>query len=288
VGQFENPREDDRENPEMNIYIGTAGWTIPRDSALRFSGTGSHLERYARVFNAVEINSTFHRSHLRSTYGRWAAISPEGFRFAVKAPREITHASRLINVRDPLARFVEEAGGLGSALGPVLFQLPPSLAFDAAVAANFFELLRDLYSGGCVLEPRHPSWFGQGAEDILKEFRVARVAADPARIPLAGEPAGWKSLVYFRLHGTPRVYYSAYSARFLQQLAARISALAQSATVWCIFDNTAAGAATANALTLLEAVTTAARSQQGGGRSGWGKANLPTSHRADDARRRTQ
>jgi uncharacterized protein YecE (DUF72 family) len=239
-------------------HIGTAGWTIPPDCAHRFPAMGSHLERYCRVFNAVEINSTFHRSHKRSTFERWAAASPKGFRFAVKAPKEITHVACLTHVREPLVRFLEEAGGLGDRLGPILFQLPPSLVFDATVAGNFFELLRDLYSGLSVLEPRHQTWFEQGPEDLLKRFSIARVAADPARVPPAAEPGGWKSLVYFRLHGVPRMYYSAYSGDFLQQLAARISTLARRTTVWCMFDNTAAGAATSNASTVLEAMTAAA------------------------------
>ncbi len=237
------------------FYIGTAGWTIPRDSAHHFLGTGTHLERYSCVFTAVEINSTFQRSHTISTYQRWTAAVPTDFRFAVKAPKEITHISRLKNVREPLARFLDEAGGLGDKLGPILFQLPPSLEFDAAMAGHFFELLQNLHAGSSVLEPRHQSWFEKRPDDLLKGFRIARVAADPVLVPPAAEPGGWSSLVYFRLHGTPRVYYSAYPGEFLQSLAARILSMAESSTVWCIFDNTAAGAATANALTLLEGVT---------------------------------
>ncbi len=234
------------------LYIGTARWTIPRDCARHFAAAGSHLERYSRVFMAAEINSSFHRPHKRSTYERWAASVPPGFRFAVKAPKEITHIARLKDVREALACFLGEAGGLGDKLGPVLFQLPPSLEFDPNLARCFFELLRDLHDGLAVLEPRHRSWFEQAPDDLLKEFRIARAAADPAPVPQAAEPGGWRSPVYFRLHGTPRVYYSAYSAIFLRDLSAKISALAQHSTAWCIFDNTAAGAATPNALTVLK------------------------------------
>ncbi|MFB3812909.1 MAG: DUF72 domain-containing protein [Terriglobales bacterium] len=236
------------------VYIGTAGWNIPRERAAQFAGTGSHLERYSRVFNAVEIDSSFHRPHKRSTYERWAASSTPDFRFAVKAPKEITHVARLKNIREPLARFLAEAGGLGQKLGAVLFQLPPSLEFDTGLASCFFELLRDLYDGPSVLEPRHGSWFEPEPDDLLKKFRVARVAADPARVPAAAEPGGWRELAYFRLHGAPRAYYSAYSEKFLQDLSARITGLARRSSVWCIFDNTAAGAATSNALAMLESV----------------------------------
>lgn len=129
------------------------------------------------------------------------------------------------------------------------------MEFDAAVAGRFLELFQDLHSGSFVLEPRHQSWFEKGSEDLLNRFHIARVAADPALVPSAAEPGGWRSLVYFRLHGTPRVYYSAYPSEFLQKLVVQISSIAQMSTVWCIFDNTAAGAATANALIVLKGVT---------------------------------
>ena len=262
------------------VYVGTAGWTIPRalkdqfgnrpskpevDSLGTQVGAGSHLERYSRILTAVEINSSFYRPHRRSTYRRWAASTPPSFRFAVKAPREMTHNARLQSVDQMLVRFLGEARGLGDKLGPILFQLPPSLEFDARIATCFFELLRGLYDGPSVLEPRHQSWFEPGAEDLLKRFRIARVAADPPpqnaqRPPVADTPVsasspgpgGWRSLAYFRLHGSPRMYYSAYCDQFLRDLSARIIALAQRGTVWCTFDNTAGGAATSNALTLLK------------------------------------
>lgn len=100
------------------FHIGTAGWAIPSDSARQFPEAGTHLERYSRVFTAVEINSTFRRWHKRSTYERWAAATPAGFRFSVKAPKEITHLARLKNVREPLSRLLEEVSGLGNRLGP--------------------------------------------------------------------------------------------------------------------------------------------------------------------------
>lgn len=90
---------------------------------------------------------------------------------------------------------------------------------------------------------------------MLDAFRVARVAANPARVPEAGRPGGWRGLVYYRLHGSPELYRSAYPEAFLDSLAVSLRSLAREATVWCIFDNTAAGAATANALTLLDRVS---------------------------------
>ena len=124
------------------IRLGIAGWTVRREHASRFSEAGSHLARYATQFNAVEINSCFYRPHRRATYERWAAAVPQAFLFAVKMPKQITHELRLTNATLPLHRFLEEAGALGTKLGPLLVQLPPSLAFDPAVAVAFLRLMR--------------------------------------------------------------------------------------------------------------------------------------------------
>src|SRR5215217_2835510 len=124
------------------IRTGTAAWSIPREHAAPFPVTGSHLERYGAVFNAVEINSSFYRPHRTATYERWAASVPEDFRFAVKVPKAITHERRLTDVDDLLDRFLSEAGGLGTKLGPLLVQLPPSLSFKPGVADRFLNQIR--------------------------------------------------------------------------------------------------------------------------------------------------
>jgi len=178
---------------------------------------------------------------------------PEHFRFAVKVPRLITHERRLQDAREPLLRFLSEVAELGSRLGPLLVQLPPSLAFDEGVAASFFSLLRERFAGPVVCEPRHSSWFAPEAEQLLAKFEASRVAADPAPVPQAAVPGGWSRLAYYRLHGAPRVYYSAYSAAALEKLAVTLQVLAaRSVAAWCIFDNTAAGAATSDALAVLK------------------------------------
>ncbi|HEX4488863.1 MAG TPA: DUF72 domain-containing protein, partial [Terriglobales bacterium] len=114
----------------------------------------------------------------------------------------------------------------------------------------FLVLLRENYSGDVVCEPRHRSWFEENANEMLKQFKIARVAADPACVPNAAHPGGNESLAYFRLHGSPRLYYSEYSGDFLETLATQLKELARSKQVWCIFDNTALGFATQNALEL--------------------------------------
>ena len=232
-----------------NIRIGCAGWSISKQHAALFQPANSQLARYAQRFNAVEINSSFYRPHLPATYARWAATTPDDFSFAVKMPKAITHTHRLAGATEPLERFLAEIGLLGAKLGPLLVQLPPSLAFDARVAGAFFTLLRERFTGTVACEPRHSSWFSAEAEAMLIAARVARVAADPAVVPPAATPGGWHALAYYRLHGSPEMYTSAYSEAYLDALAQQVSLLA--APVWCIFDNTALGAATTNAIELM-------------------------------------
>ena len=232
------------------LYVGTAGWTIPRASAERCPPPGTHLARYARTFCCAEINSSFYRPHAAATYARWAASTPDSFRFAIKLPRDVTHLQELRRPRQRLEQFLDEIAGLGTKRGPVLIQLPPSLAFDMKVAGRFFSCLRALDQGPLVCEPRHPSWFERRADSLLTSFSVARVAADPARAARAESPGGWGGLVYFRLHGSPHTYWSRYDDSYLDDLARRILAVPPEVDSWTIFDNTAAGAALDNAWTL--------------------------------------
>jgi uncharacterized protein YecE (DUF72 family) len=244
--------------PEVNTLtshsfrIGTAGWSLPKTCAASFGGEGTHLQRYARVLPAVEINSSFYRPHKPATYARWAASVPGGFRFAVKLPREITHGRRLVAADEPLGQFLEETQALGRTLGPLLVQLPPSLGFDESAAGRFFDSLRTRFAGLVVCEPRHATWFTDAVDTLLSRVQVARVAADPAPVPLAAVPGGWTGLVYRRLHGSPRMYYSAYAPDDLAMIARQMmETAAPGQEQWCIFDNTALGDATPNALDLL-------------------------------------
>jgi uncharacterized protein YecE (DUF72 family) len=239
------------EGPRPAPYIGTAGWNIPAQYAAEFSGVGTHLQRYACQLNAVEINSSFYRSHRRQTYERWASSVPSGFRFAAKIPKEITHERALLDSEVQLDRFANEIAGLGAGLGVLLVQLPPRLVFDAACAHRFFHHLRSRFERhvGVACEPRHVSWFTSEAESILSMHEVARVAADPPRCAANSHPGGWRGLDYYRLHGAPQIYYSNYDERALDRLRRDLAAsCARGAATWCIFDNTAANAALGNAL----------------------------------------
>lgn len=231
--------------------VGCAGWSIPRSSADSFPGEGSHLQRYAQVFNAAEINSSFHRNHTPAAYRRWAAAVPAGFRFSVKLPRSITHHAKLDGCDDLLRDFLAGVAELGPRLGCLLMQLPPKLAWDPARALPFLALLLRLHAGPVACEPRHASWFQAEAGRALSAHGIARVAADPALSLRARVPGGDRRLQYLRLHGSPRMYYDSYASDTLDRIAARLKKpSADTAERWCIFDNTAQGCATANALAL--------------------------------------
>jgi uncharacterized protein YecE (DUF72 family) len=238
---------------DRRIFIGTAGWAIPRAVSKEFATDGSALTRYSSVIGAVEINSTFRRSHQATTYERWHDSVPQSFRFSVKVPQSLSHTARLIECDAGIASFLAELSPLGMKLGPILLQLPPSLAFDARVVESFCALLaqKDRFTIAC--EARHASWFNADVDAWLAQRRIARVAADPVLHPGAGEPGGWRGLSYYRMHGSPRVYYSAYDAEQIQSLRLRLER-DEAPQRWCIFDNTASGAAALNALELQSAL----------------------------------
>lgn len=247
----------------MKYFVGTAGWTIPKQHVLFFPTSVppaklSHLERYASRLQCVEINSSFYRPHRRTTWERWAATTPDLFRFSVKAPKTITHTASLLNVGGPLLEFFDAVHGLKEKLGPVLFQLPPKLSFNEGVAQEFLSTLRELHAGSVVLEPRHSSWFTPSVDRLLRSFEVARVAADPPKgSEMALQPGGWPNVRYWRLHGFPRTYYSNYEEDWLQTFAERVQSQEDrfdDQETWIIFDNTAAGHATANAAEFADAI----------------------------------
>jgi uncharacterized protein YecE (DUF72 family) len=155
---------------------------------------------------------------------------PRTFRFSVKLPKTITHEARLVRSAAAIREFAGEIAGLGAKLGGVLVQLPPSLALDARVAGAFFRNLRAAFEVPIACEPRHASWFEPKADALWERFDVARVAADP---PIAvdqdtpGRAGRWR---YFRLHGAPRMYYSAYDDARLATLATALLVDLQAAT----------------------------------------------------------
>jgi uncharacterized protein YecE (DUF72 family) len=258
----ERAREDARcaAPPDPVLRVGCAGWNLPTAHRADFGDGASQLASYATRFNAVEINSSFYRPHRRQTYERWAASTPPGFAFSVKVPKVITHELRLAGAVAMLEGFLEQAQGLETKLHWLLVQLPPSLVFDARVAARFGSQLRRRYDRAVALEPRHASWFSPAADTLLSTFRFARVLADPVRHDAGRAPGGWPRTIYLRLHGSPRVYWSGYDDALLEPLARRLlEASRETEHCWCVFDNTAAGASVGDALRLIAHMSSQSR-----------------------------
>lgn len=177
---------------------------------------------------------------------------PPDFRFSVKLPRTITHDHRLSGTRPLVNAFLAELAPLGPRLGCLLVQLPPSHELSAHRARGFFQALREGFDGAVALEPRHATWFTPAAERILIAHRITRVVADPPKSPAGLQPGGWTGMAYYRLHGSPRVYYSSYRDDVLERLAERLREHQRGRIpCWCIFDNTTLGAGTGNAVSVL-------------------------------------
>lgn len=234
-----------------NIFIGTSGWTIPSEHKHLFPKDGTHLERYAQVFNAVEINSSFYQDHQYSTYQRWKMSVPDGFGFAVKLNKLFTHEQKL-NIRyAELEQSLSHFAGLEQKWKVLLVQLPPKLACHLKQAEKFFMALRSLYAGAIVLEARNGSWAHPDTLDMYRDLGISLVFADPERCeaPYAARMAG--ELAYFRYHGSPVIYRSAYTEGILSGLARSLGSYQRAqCESWCLFDNTAFGAATLNAYEL--------------------------------------
>jgi uncharacterized protein YecE (DUF72 family) len=162
----------------MNFWIGTSGFQYaewkgnfyPEDLP-----AAQMLQFYAERFSTTEINYTFHRIPAPKTVENWKMLTPENFRFALKAPQKITHWSKLRDCTDTLEYFLKVAGGLGERLGPVLFQLPPAFKKDADVLNSF---LRELPDMRAAFEFRHESWFDDEIFNLLKSRNIAVCIAD--------------------------------------------------------------------------------------------------------------
>jgi uncharacterized protein YecE (DUF72 family) len=228
--------------------IGIAGWSLPLPLRQSTHADLSLLEQYGHLFDVVEINSSFYRLHRLATYQRWAASVPAEFRFSVKLPKLITHEKRLVGCKPDLDEFMGCVHGLGEKLGVWLVQLPPSAALERRAAQIFFAAMRRRSSRPIACEPRHPSWFTGSADKMFEEFGVTRVLADPVPRGCEINSARGHGFAYMRLHGSPRMYYSAYSTADLQaRHACLLTPHPEVPLSWCIFDNTAAGAAWSDA-----------------------------------------
>lgn len=232
----------------MDVRIGTAGWSIPKEFKKHFPEEESQLASYSQVLNCVEINSTFSNIHQASTFEKWALLTPDDFEFSLKLHRSFTHESELKPKVSDLKNNLLLMGHLGRKWKVLLLQFPGKQKFHEKRVGRLYDSIRKFYDGAIVVEPRNLSWLSKESSALLKEFKISKVIADPERCPHnIKNILSTGGITYFRLHGNPVIYKSSYNRSYLKKLSQDLSLYKKA---WCIFDNTAMGKATGNALTL--------------------------------------
>lgn len=228
----------------FNIFIGTAGWSIPSQTKDFFPEGKSHLERYSQVFSGVELNSSFYHDHRGSTYAKWAMATDKDFRFSVKLHQRFSHDKEFKPSAKDLRMFISEIKNLENKFAVLLIQLPGSLHFTSKFS-RLLTLIRKNFDGSIVIEPRSVTWSEKEAIALYRDFEVTKVQADPERCP-SPLKLNFAGMDYYRLHGSPVIYRSSYAEDFLKNIRKKLTKKS-----WCIFDNTTLGHGTENALSII-------------------------------------
>lgn len=241
------------------IRIGCSGWNYRHWRGPFYAEklpVRRWFEHYASVFDTVELNTSFYRLPEAATFAKWRDQAPEGFRYAVKAPRFITHMKKLKDCAEPVGLFVDRARNLGETLGPLLYQLPPSLAFDRPRAEAFLGLLpADLNH---VMEFRTPSWISEEVLALLDAHGIGFCVHDMA----GSTTPDWASgpIAYLRFHGGEGKYWGRYPDEKLLGAADWMAGQARTGReVWAYFNNDIHAHAIDDALTLRAMVAQAER-----------------------------
>jgi uncharacterized protein YecE (DUF72 family) len=209
------------------------------------------FEFYCENFNTVELNVTFYRYPKLEALRGWYTRSPDDFRFTAKAPRLITHFKKFHNALRETHDFYElVGGGLAEKLGGVLFQLPPNLVFSDANLENVLSTLDPAFTN--VLEFRHESWWNPKVYRILREHKITFSGISYPGLP--DEVIRSVPVLYYRFHGVPQLYASAYSREKLTAVSAQIKAMRGIDEVYAYFNNDINVEAIRNARELLQIV----------------------------------
>ncbi len=211
---------------------------------------------YTKHFHTVEINSSFYHLPKKTTTENWLKRSPDDFRFCPKLSRFITHQKKLAGVEEPLQNFFDVFAPLKPKMGPVLIQLPPGLKFSEPLLRTFLDILQSRYADyQFAMEVRNESWDQPDVANILREYRIAFVAAHSGgRFPFMEYDTA--PFIYYRFHGPGHLYASNYPEEMLREFAQKIRAnLADGKVVWAYFNNDVGGYAVENARRLIELVT---------------------------------
>lgn len=231
-------------------YVGTSGWHYEHWRGRFYPDELSKpgwLEFYARSFATVELNNSFYHLPSEKAFAHWRDSTPETFAFAVKVSRFITHVKRLRNAEEPLTNFLSRAKLLADKLGPLLYQLPPSLRRNDWLLQSFLSTLPGDLSH--VFEFRHESWLVQEVFDLLRRHNVGFCIFDMPGLTTPLEVTA--DFAYVRFHGSTWMYGGCYSDEELGDWAHRITKLAQNVkAVYVYFNNDAEGFAVRNAQTL--------------------------------------
>jgi len=241
------------------IHVGCSGWVYKHWRGILYpEGLPQRLwfQRYAEEFETVEINASFYRVPKPETFDGWRIKASDRFHYAVKVNRFITHLKKLIGVEEALADFVALARRLGPALGPLLYQLPPSVKLDLARLESFLKLVpKDL---GNVFEFRNQSWYVPETYALLDRYGASFCVHDmrgSATERIAVGPAA-----YVRFHGGEGKYWGRYSDDALQRWADWLIEQSRSGrSAWCYFNNDIHGHAIHDARTLNSMVGQLAR-----------------------------
>jgi uncharacterized protein YecE (DUF72 family) len=236
---------------EATIHVGTSGWNYGHWKGPFYPDSISDSELlayYADRFETVEVNNTFYTLPSEKTVTRWYETAPEGFVFAVKASRYITHMKNLLDPEEPVNRFLDRVSALEIKLGPVLFQLPPNWNCNRERLAAFLEVLPKGYN--YAFEFRDPSWFNEDIYEMLSAHKIAfcmyYMAGDYAPKEIT---ADW---IYIRMHGPNQAYAGSYDTQTLAAWAGACSTwLRQGKDVYCYFNNDPEGHAPRDAVRLL-------------------------------------
>ena len=244
---------------ERRIHVGCSGWVYKHWRGLLYpEGLPQKrwFERYAEEFDTVEINASFYRIPLASTFEGWREKAPSGFRYAVKVNRFITHMKKLLDCETEVDRFIQLARLLGNKLGPLLHQLPPSLHKDVERLDAFLARLpKDLEQ---VVEFRHKSWYEEDVLALLDRHGVGFVTHDLKGL----KSPRWASgrTAYVRFHGAGGKYWGRYSDEALINWTDWcVDQARQGRSVWCYFNNDIHGHAIEDARTLKSMVNQMSR-----------------------------
>lgn len=225
----------------MQIRVGTSGWMYDhwrgRFYPEKLAKT-KWFTHYLRVFDTVELNGTFYGTPRVETVQKWHESTPEGFLFAVKGARYLTHTKRLHGAEESLRRQNEPLAALGAKLGPILWQFPPKGEADLGLFREFLAL-RPPEQRWC-FEFRHVSYFREEVYEALAEHNCALVWADTPQYPFAAEVTG--DFLYARLHGHEVFYVSKYSESQLAWWRDQLLGAAEGRRdIFAYFDNDAHG-----------------------------------------------